>query len=115
MSELFIDVYLDEDVDVLIAQLLRTRGFAATTAQVAGLLGRADVEQLDYAAQHAMAVLTHNRVHFEALAEAWFREGKTHFGIIIAARHPAHEIVGRLLPILNQITADKMQNNLVYI
>lgn len=40
MTNIFIHVYLDEDVDVLIANLLRSRGFDATTAKQAGQLGR---------------------------------------------------------------------------
>lgn len=32
MIDIFIHVYLDEDVDVLVASLLRSRGFEATTA-----------------------------------------------------------------------------------
>jgi hypothetical protein len=38
MSRLFIELYLDEDVDVLIAQLLRARGFVVVTTQEAGQL-----------------------------------------------------------------------------
>ena len=33
MSQIFIRIYLDEDVDVLVASLLRSRGFEAMTAQ----------------------------------------------------------------------------------
>lgn len=33
MSQLFIALYLDEDVDVLVARLIRARGFSATTAR----------------------------------------------------------------------------------
>lgn len=36
MSRLFIELYLDEDVDVLVAALLRAQGFIAVTAQAAG-------------------------------------------------------------------------------
>ena len=32
MTDIFIHVYLDEDVDVLVANLLQSRGFQATTA-----------------------------------------------------------------------------------
>ncbi len=35
MTDIFIHVYLDEDVDVLVATLLRSRGFEATTAHQA--------------------------------------------------------------------------------
>jgi hypothetical protein len=36
MSRLFIEIYLDEDVDVLIAQLLHARGFVVVTTQEVG-------------------------------------------------------------------------------
>ena len=38
MNRLFIELYLDEDVDVLVADLLRARGFVATTTRDAGNL-----------------------------------------------------------------------------
>jgi hypothetical protein len=49
VSRLFIDLYLDEDVDVLVAGLIRARGFAASTTQEAGQPGKNDAEQLAYA------------------------------------------------------------------
>jgi hypothetical protein len=36
VNQLFIELYLDEDVDVLVADLVRARGFRATTAQESG-------------------------------------------------------------------------------
>ena len=115
MNSLFIGVYLDEDVSVLIADLLRARGFAATTALEAGQLHKSDVEQLTYASEHGQAILTHNRHHFEDLARRYFEAGRTHRGIIIAVRRWPHEILRRLLVILDQITADEMENRVVYI
>jgi hypothetical protein len=38
MNRLFVDLYLDEDVDVLVAELLRSYGFDATTARGANQL-----------------------------------------------------------------------------
>ena len=110
MNRVFIDIYLDEDVDVLVADLLRARGFIAVTTRDAGNLGTTDSNQLSYAVSAQKALLTHIRVDFEALAA-----GQTHFGIIIAVRRPAHEIVRRLLAILNQVTADEMIEQLRYI
>ena len=115
MSAIFIHVYLDEDVDVLVASLLHSRGFEATTAKQAGQLGKTDVEQLEYAISQKAAILTHNRNDFAALAQEYFsREGK-HYGIIIAVRHPYGKIVGRLVSILNTTTADEMENQIIYI
>jgi predicted nuclease of predicted toxin-antitoxin system len=67
MSRLFIELYLDEDVNVLVATLLRARGFGATTAHDMGQLGRGDAEQLAYAVGRQMTFLTHNRADFEEL------------------------------------------------
>ena len=43
MSKLFIELYLDEDVDVLVAELLVRRGYSAVTARDTGKLGKEDM------------------------------------------------------------------------
>jgi hypothetical protein len=47
--------------------------------------------------------------------ECYLATAQSHYGIIIAVRRPAYEIVRRLLLILNQVTDDEMQNQLRYI
>jgi hypothetical protein len=56
---------------------------------------------LAYAVSQRKTFLTHNHADFEALAKESLAMRKTHYGIIIAVRHPAQEIVRRLLRILN--------------
>ena len=106
-DNIFIQLYVDEDVDVLIATLLQARGFTAITTRDAGQLGKTDAEQLAYAISQNKTLLTHNRIDFE--------NSQSHQGIIIATRQTAQEIVRRLLIILNNITADEMKDQLVYI
>ena len=115
MSQLFIELYLDEDVSVLVADLLLARGFAATTKQEAGNLGCSDRKQLEFATTQRQALLTHNRADFESLAQQYFSAGRPHQGIIIAVRRPPYEIVRRLLVILNSVTKDEIENQLRYI
>ena len=115
MSRLFIELYLDEDVDESIAMMLRARGFVVITTREVGQKGKSDEEQLEYAASHQLALLTHNRVDFELLAQKYFAEGKNHYGIIIAVRRPVSEIVKRLLIILNNVAADEMKDQIKYI
>jgi predicted nuclease of predicted toxin-antitoxin system len=112
VSRLFIELYLDEDVSVLVADLLRARGFMAVTTQEAGQTGQNDATQLEYAVSQRKTLLTHNRADFEALVRQYVSVGKTHYGIIIAVRRPPYEILRRLLIILNQVTADEMVNQL---
>jgi hypothetical protein len=115
VSQIFIELYLDEDVSVRLADLLRARGFVVSTTLDAGNLGHSDREQLAYAAERKLTFLTHNRADFEALAQHYFSAGLTHHGIIVAVRRPAREIAARLLPILNSRTNDEIQNQLIYI
>ena len=69
MTRLFIELYLDEDVSALVADLIRARGFVALTTPEAGQIGVSDAAQLEYAVSQRKALLTHNRADFEALAQ----------------------------------------------
>jgi predicted nuclease of predicted toxin-antitoxin system len=61
VSSLFICLYLDEDVNILVADLLKARGFDAITARDAGTLKATDAEQFTYAVSQARTLVTHNR------------------------------------------------------
>ncbi len=115
MNRLFIELYLDEDVDVLVADLVRARGFKAVTTQEVKRKKKADDDQLAYATSQQLVLVTHNRVDFEELAQQYFADGKSHSGIIIAVRHDPYAIAQRLLIILNHITADEMTDQIRYI
>ena len=115
MSDLFIRLFLDEDVDVLLGQLLRVRGYDVVAAIDAGRRGASDAEQLAFAAAQERALLTHNRIDFENLAREWLAAGRHHSGMFIAVRRRPHDILRRLLVILDQVTADEMQDQLLYL
>ncbi|MHB2020273.1 MAG: DUF5615 family PIN-like protein [Candidatus Xenobia bacterium] len=115
MSELFIRSYLDEDLNVLIATLIRVRGFQAVTTRDAGNLHLDDDEQLAYAVQHQMAMVTHNRVDFEELAKTYAKEGREHFGIVLAIRRSPYEVADRLANLLNRVSAEEAMNQLFFI
>lgn len=91
------------------------RGFDVLTTRDAGNLHAYDDEQLRFAVSKQRTFLTHNRADFESVHQTYLNTGQQHEGIIIATRHPPHEIVRRLLLILNQVTADEMRNQLRYI
>jgi predicted nuclease of predicted toxin-antitoxin system len=55
---LFIELYLDEDVDALVSDLIRARGFTSITARDAGNLHKDDNEQLSYAADNRFVFVT---------------------------------------------------------
>lgn len=115
-SPLFIRLYLDEDVSVLVAQLLRPHGFEVLTTRDAQNLGRSDAAQLDFATEHQWTLLTHNRCDYELLHEAALREQRPHGGILIASRRASDfELARRIMTLLNTFTAEDVTNQLLYL
>ncbi|MCP4211611.1 MAG: hypothetical protein GY764_09030 [Halieaceae bacterium] len=112
---LFAEVYLDEDVSVLIAVLLRARGINAMAARDEDMLGQDDPIQLAHAASLERCIVTHNRIHFESLHREYVEGQRTHWGIIAATRRSPYEIGRRLGVLLNTLTADEIQNQLLYV
>lgn len=94
-------VYLDEDVDVLLAPLLTAHGFECLTTVAAGKLGRSDEEQLIFASAESRMLITHNRTDFEALATSWWQQHREHAGIVLALRRAdTYDMARKLLPVL---------------
>ncbi|MBM4422140.1 MAG: hypothetical protein FJ030_01965 [Chloroflexi bacterium] len=116
---LFISLYTDEDITSELAPALRERGFEAQSVAEAGLLHADDAEQLAYAAERGMAILTCNAEHFIALAQQYAESGRLHSGIIISAeqfsRRRFGELLRLVLRLLNALLADEMQNCVVYL
>lgn len=115
MNRLFIRLYLDEDVNVLIAELLRSGNFEAITTHDVKRTEQTDEQQLQYATGRGLAPLTHNRRDFEELARNYAAADQMHHGIIVAVRRSPQRIAARLLGILNHVTADEFENQFRYI
>ena len=113
--KLFADLYLDEDVSVLVAGLLRSRGLDTVTAVAEQMLGLDDSAQLAHAAAMGRCVVTHNRVHFELLHRQYLASGRDHAGIVVATRRAPHEVASRIVMLLNTLTADEIRNQLLYV
>jgi hypothetical protein len=107
-------LYCDEDVSVVLAAMLRARGFRVTTTRDAGYLGRTDEQQLHVAADSNLILLTHNRADFQRLHHEWLESGRRHSGIIIARRRLPRELTLRLGRLLGRLTADDFMNQLFY-
>ena len=115
MNRLFTETYLDENIHIGVADILRSRGLKAVTSLEAGNNGKSDSEQLEFAVTNQFVLLTHNRVDFEKLVQEYFIEGITHYGVIVAVFNSPKEISRRLLKILQNVTADEMINQIRYI
>lgn len=115
-AALFIRLYLDEDVSVFVAELLRPHGFDVLTTREAQQLGNTDTAQLQYALGHQRAVLTHNRVDFEQLHAETLETRRAHAGILVANRRASDfDLARRIMALLNRFTADEVVNQLLYL
>jgi hypothetical protein len=86
-----------------------------TTTREAEQGGSSDEEQLNYAVSRRITLVTHNRADFESLAREYFNSDMKHYGIVIAVQRPAHEIARRLLVILDQVTAEEIEDQIRYV
>ena len=110
-----ISLYLDEDVRVLLAEVLRSRGYIASHVLEFRREGRSDEEQLAYAVKHKMAILTHNIRDFRILSESYTAQGKKHFGIIVSEQIPFNELLKRTLKFLSSNKQDSIKNSLIWL
>ena len=116
LTTLYIHLYFDEDVLFDTVNNLRTRGFDVVSARDVEMLHKDDDEQMLYAVSQGRAVVTHNRADYEAQHRKFLEAGLRHFGIIIAKRRRQDTVVvGKLLTLLNSVTAEEMEKRLRYI
>ncbi len=110
-----ISLYLDEDVRVLLAEVLRSRGYRSTHVLESGRTGKSDPEQLAYAVSHKMAILTHNISDYSKLSKSYSLERKKHFGIIVSEQIPFSELLRRTLKFLSSNTGESVKNRVIWL
>jgi TnpA family transposase len=79
---------------------------------------RSDEAQLIFATERRTALLTYNAQDFIPLARAWYRDGREHAGIVISeqmSQGRLGELLRRVLRLLNTVTAENMQNRIVFL
>ncbi len=115
-EELFVSLYLDADVERMIARALRQRGYTCQTADEAGMKQASDEAQLEYAARKGYTLVTYNVQHFAPLHARYSQEGWEHFGLVlIPKRWGASEVLRRLLNLLNTVTPDEIRNDVKWL
>jgi len=93
--------------------LLIARGYDVLTARSAGQLGKSDIAQLEFAVNQRRALLTHNLVDFLVLATDYFRQGKSHHGILVFRRMPVREAATRIAELLDRFDEEQMRDRLL--
>lgn len=98
-----IKLYLDEDVDPLLAQVLRDREVDCLSTREADRRGLSDADQLAFAISEGRAILTFNVKDFVRLAREYHDSGRHHPGIIVSNHLVFRELLRRVLTSPNPI------------
>ncbi len=109
-------IYLDENVDVRVAEGLRRRGIDARTAAEEGKLGATDAEHLAHAETLGAVLFTHDH-HLIELAAEHSRRGLNHSGVLFVDLHRFRlgECIRRLALYAELATPDEMANRVEFV
>jgi predicted nuclease of predicted toxin-antitoxin system len=111
-NNLFIRLYLDEDVHGDLGVILRQQGYDVLTVNEANTNGLSDAQQLAFAIKQNRTIFTFNASDFIALHIQYLEQKISHSGIIVSKQIPIKEAKNRLLSLLNEVTADEIYNQL---
>lgn len=110
-----IKFFLDEDVNTLVAAMLRAEGLSCESVSELRRKGLDDDIQLEFAIESRFVIVTHNRTDFEELSVEYFNTEKDHAGIVISSMKAPRLIADDLIDIATRFTADETVNQMIYI
>ena|SRR5919201_4842856 len=113
-----IALYLDEDSqDSDLVQALRLREVDVLTSAEAGMNGRKDQEQLEFAAAQGRALYSFNSRDFFRLHGLFLSQGKPHAGLILAPQQQfsVGEQARRLLKLVGMKSAEEMRDQVEFL
>lgn len=110
-----ISLYLDEHVQLALAEALQARGVDVLTTQEAGNVGLSDVEQLTFATENKQSLFSYNKRHFAKIHYKWMTLKNSHEGIILSDQLSVGLVLRRLMRLHLSLTSDDMKNRLEYL
>lgn len=110
-----VSLFLDEDVDPLLAAVLRMRGVDAISAQEAGLRSVNDEDLLEGAARQGRVLVTHNVADFVKLAREWAGVHRNHAGILVGRQMGFKGLLRRVSKFIGRTAAADMRDRLEWL
>lgn len=108
-------LYLDENLSMAVAGILRGRKCDVQRVQDAGMIGRSDLDQLLFATQHHRCLVSQNIADFVALHTVFVRQDRSHAGIVLVAHDPRPSVVAsKLLKRLARESAESLKSKLLF-
>ncbi len=106
--------YLDEDVQVFLAEALRVRGVDTLHVYEAGHGGQDDDAQLAFAAAEGRCIVSYNRGDFVRLVRQYADAGLPHAGVVVAVRRTPGDVLRSLVAISAAHTAESLKSRLLF-
>lgn len=100
-----------------LARMLRDRGYDAISAHEGDALGLEDAVQLERATREGRLILTCNYHDFLPICEEWFRNGRSHAGVVISYRQHSRREIGALcrtvVAMIEALTDEALQDTVI--
>lgn len=110
-----IRLFVDEDVWLGLAAVLRQKGFDAVHVYEVARGSLDDREQMAFAIEQRRAILTHNRRHYIPFIAEYHWAGKEHYGVLVIAQLPQGELLRRVEAFLRRGQASQVKNQVWFL
>jgi hypothetical protein len=110
-----ISLYLDEHIQLALAEALRARGVDVLTTQEVGNVGLGDLGQLTFATESKRSLFSYNKRHFAKIHYEWMDLKTPHRGIILSDQLAIGTVLRRLMKLYFSLNSEDMKNRLEYL
>ena len=108
-------LYLDEHVQIALAEALRARGVDILTTQEATNIGLDDASQLVFAAKKRRSLFSYDKRHFARIHYEWMGKKRQHAGITLSDQLAIGLLLRRLMKLHFSLNTEDMINRLEYL
>ena len=108
-------LYLDEHVQLALAEALRARGVDILTTQEARNIGLHDEDQLAFAAEKRRSLFSYDKRHFAKIHYEWMNMKRQHAGIILSDQLTIGLLLRSLMKLHLSLNTEDMINRLEYL
>jgi len=110
-----VTLYLDEHIQISLAEALRSRAIDILTTQEARNTGLEDFRQLAFATENNRVFLSYNKRHFAKIHYQWMNSHGPHAGMILSDQLPIGIVLRRLMRLYFSLNSEEMTSRLEYL
>ncbi|MDI6804897.1 MAG: DUF5615 family PIN-like protein [Bacteroidota bacterium] len=105
-----VKLYLDEDIPIGIELALKSRGYDVVSTRKMHNLGATDNKQLEFAVSEGGCIVTRNAKDFILLAKVYWKQQRSHHGIILTRKVDVSVLVHALAVFIHSKALEEVNN-----